>query len=110
MDEFTIYPNNPIELDTLELKPQIKDFIGRVVKAGKPVAAICRGIILLTHSGLLPPEKQIAFSGELNSWDKPTVKLVHKPVVVEGKLITATDWNAAGKFAQEVLMALEKGR
>jgi deglycase len=89
----------------------VKEFMKKAVDSPKPVGAICRGIMLLTSPGVLTKKVSIAKSDQLREkWTENRFSWVDKPVVVDGKFITAKDPEAGEEFARTPLEALRQNR
>jgi eukaryotic-like serine/threonine-protein kinase len=98
--------------DMNEFKPHeaaLKDLLLKIRAGPKPVAAVCRGIMLLLGPGV-PRGQRIAKSEQLAPWPMQSVTWVDEPVVVDGKVITAKNAEAAADCAQQLLVLLRKTR
>ncbi len=79
----------------------------------KIVAAICISPVILAKAGVLKGRKATVWSSEL---DKSAIKILEKegavyqskPVVVDGKIITAAGPFAANEFGKEIVNLLKK--
>lgn len=84
-----------------------------VISQDKVLAAICISPVILAKAGVLKGKKATVWSSALNT---DPIKILEqngavyeaKPVVRDGKIITANGPTAAGEFGQEILQALSK--
>lgn len=82
------------------------------VKAGKILGAICIAPAILAKAGVLEGKKSTVWSSTM---DKSAVKILEssgakylaEPVVVDGKIVTASGPIAAKKFAEKIIEILK---
>jgi protease I len=91
---------------------QVRKVCQDMLKAGKPVAAICMGTGVLMEAGLLKGKQATGFSGppvhmELKIKEKGG-QWVDKPFVEDGLLITGRNPADARQFAEALLKKLGK--
>jgi protease I len=70
--------------------------------AGKVVAAICIAPSILANAGLLEGKKATAFSSEEDNLKAKGAEYTGKPVVTEGRIVTANGPAAARDFGKEI--------
>jgi len=76
------------------------------VEANKVVGAICIAPSILANAGVLEGKKATCFSSEKQKLQKTGAQVQDKPVVVDGKIITASGPEAAMDFGRELVKAL----
>jgi len=82
------------------------------VKAGKILGAICIAPAILAKAGVLEGKKSTVWSSAM---DRSAVKILEssgakylaEPVVVDGKIVTASGPIAAKKFAEKIIEILK---
>ncbi len=72
------------------------------------VAAICIAPSILANAGLLKGKKSTCFASEKDNLLSKGAIYSKSPVVVDGKIITASGPAVAKQFAEEILKALKK--
>ncbi len=77
----------------------------KIAQDGKPYGAICIAPRILAHAGLLKGKKATGWNGDkkLATVFKDSALLINKPVVTDGKLITADGPNAAVSFGKAIV-------
>jgi protease I len=76
------------------------------VGQNKVVGAICIAPSILANAGVLQNRKVTSFSSEKNNLEAKGAKFVNQPVVVDGKIVTATGPQAAEAFGQKLVEVL----
>ena len=82
------------------------DFTKQAVEAGKVIGAICIAPSILANAGVLKGKKATCFSSEKQNLQKAGAQAQDKPVIVDGKVITASGPEAAMEFGRELVKAL----
>ena len=77
-------------------------------ESGKIVGAICIAPSILANAGILSGKKATAFSSELDNLNNRGAQNTGEPVVVDGKIITASGPEAAVEFGKKLVEVLEK--
>ncbi len=93
----------PMLFDNETLKNKIQAF----AQLDKIVAAICISPVLLANMGLLEGKRATVYpsgADELKNWG---AEYSDEPVVVDGRIITARDPNAAQEFGKALVRALQ---
>lgn len=101
----------PGALENLDT-PQVHVLAQKFADAGKLFGAICISPRILAKAGLLTGKKATGWDEDNELSDIFTtygVSYVHKPVVVDGKIITATGPRAAQEFGSTIATILKKG-
>ncbi len=92
---------------------KLYNLVKTALSQNKIIAAICISPVILAKSGILKGRKATVWSSEL---DKSAIRILEeegavyqsKPVVVDGKIITAAGPFAANKFGREIVSLLKK--
>ncbi len=90
--------------DNLNNDQRVISLVQEIYENGKYVAAICAAPRVLFKAGVLKNKKATCFPGTEKLFDN-TVTHVNKPVVVDGKVITAIGAGAAYLFAFSLLVS-----
>ena len=75
-------------------------------QAGKVVAAICIAPSILANAGLLEGRKATAYPSEEQNLSAKDAEFLKKPVVVDGKIVTASGPEAAKEFGRKIAALL----
>lgn len=75
-------------------------------KTGKVIGAICIAPSILANAGVLSGKKATCFSSEKKNLKSKGAQVVNKPVVVDGKIVTAQDPEAAMEFGKKLVEVL----
>jgi protease I len=88
---------------------KLHNIVFQAWQAGKVVAAICLSTAVLAKANILDGVKATVFPSPdaLKVLDEKGVVYVKKPVVVDGKIVTAEGPGAAREFANAILKQLE---
>lgn len=100
----------PGALENLDT-PQVHALAQKFAAAGKPFGAICISPRILAKAGLLTGKKATGWNedNELSDIFRTYgVSYVRKPVVVDGKIITATGPRVAQEFGAAIVTVLSK--
>ncbi len=82
----------------IRLNPRVREIVQQFDRDGKPIAAICHGVQVLTASGILAGKRCTAYeacSPELTLAGAEYVPTAIDGAVVDGHLVTAPAWPAA---------------
>lgn len=97
----------------LRLDERVLSIVRRIAEAGKPVAAICHGVQILSAAGVVGGRRCQAYPAikpELiqagATWDEPAEGL--DGACVDGNLITAPAWPAHPAWIRALLAALHE--
>ena len=80
----------------------VRDFYS----AGKPTAAICAAPVVFSEAGILDGKKGVCYPKNKKEFTRRSVEYVDFPVVREGSVITARDFNAADELALTILQMI----
>ena len=80
------------------------------VAKNKILAAICIAPVTLAKAGVLKNKKATVWRGVSKMLIANGVKYVNKPLVIDGKIITANGPKAAGKFAAAIISKLKAAK
>lgn len=89
--------------------PRVHDIMQQMQALNKPYGAICISSRILAHAGVLKHKKATGWNddNELQEiFKRSQVEYVQKPVVIDGKIVTATGPEAAQEFALGILQVL----
>lgn len=104
------FVGGPGALDNLDNATSYK-LLQSVAAAQKPYGVICISPRILAHAGVLKTKKATGWDddGELaDVFKKHGVSYIHKPVVVDGTIITATGPSAAEEFGNSIVRLFKK--
>lgn len=87
---------------------QVLDLAKEAVGQNKVVGAICIAPSILANAGVLQNRKATSFSSERGNLEAKGVNFVDQPVVVDGKIVTATGPQAAETFGQKLTEVLSQ--
>lgn len=93
--------------DSLRLDPAMVALTRDMVRAGKPVAAICHGPSLLVSADVLRGRRATSYAAVRDDVKNAGATWVDEPVVVDGPLITSRVPDDLPAFMGAVLQALE---
>jgi protease I len=85
---------------------QIQALAKDVYDQGKLVAAICIAPSTLANAGILAGKKATAFSSEVGNLQAKGAVYSQEPVVVDGKIVTASGPAASEAFGQKIVELL----
>ncbi len=84
-----VLPGGVMNPDTLRQSPKAVEFVRAIVKAGKPVAAICHGPWMLIEAGVVEGRKVTSYPSIRTDLRNAGAKWVDQEVVIDGNLITS---------------------
>jgi protease I len=79
-----------------------------IFAAGKPVAAICHGIEILTAAGVIGGRTVTTVAKCALDAEQGGAKYVDRPVVVDGNLVTARTWHDNTELLREFVALLRR--
>lgn len=82
----------------------------QLVEAGKPIAAVCHGIEILTAAGVIAGKTVTTVAKCRMDAEQGGARYVDQPVVVDGRLVTARTWHDNTPFMKEFLRMLKEDR
>jgi protease I len=80
--------------------------IHETLKQNKILAAICAAPAILAHANVLVNKNATSFPADRNTLKKYGAKVIDKPVVVDGNIITSDGPQSADIFAETIVKAL----
>ncbi|MBX9668796.1 MAG: DJ-1/PfpI family protein [Candidatus Obscuribacterales bacterium] len=88
----------------------LHELLEKLSKDGKVVGAICLSGAVLANAGLLSGKKATVWAcpESLEALEKGKATFVDKPVVQDGKFITANGPDAANEFGESIIAELSK--
>ena len=84
-----LLPGGVANPDALRLESGAVQFVRAFFKAGKPVAAICHGPIMLIEAGVVKGRKLTSFPSIKTDLKNAGARWVNSKVVVDGDLVTS---------------------
>jgi protease I len=87
---------------------EAKGIARKYFELDRVVAAICIAPSILANAGILKGKKATCFASEKNNLEDKGAIYSKSPVVVDGKIITASGPVVAKQFGEEILKALKK--
>ena len=76
-------------------------------QSGKPIAAVCHGIEILTAAGVIAGKTVTTVAKCRLDAEQGSARYVDQPVVVDGRLVTARTWHDNAPFMREFLAMLD---
>jgi 4-methyl-5(b-hydroxyethyl)-thiazole monophosphate biosynthesis len=104
--DMVVLPGGLPGSDYLNADPRIAALLQRTDAEGGFTAAICAAPKVLLSAGLLKDKEATAYPGVLDALDLPDVRLLTKPVVTDGRVITSRGPGTAMDFALELIERL----
>lgn len=95
----------------IRLNPRVLEVVRHFAEAGKPIAAICHGIQVLTAAGVLKGRKCTAYPAlepEVKSAGAEWVSTPIDGACVDGNLVTAPAWPAHPVWLSNLIRLLEE--
>ena len=105
--DLMVLPGGAGGAKALEACQPLIDRIRAMVKAGKPVAAICAAPRVLAVAGVLDGKRATAYPGFIDQGDFPTVTYTGAVVEVDGQIITSRGPGTALDFALKLIEVLK---
>ena len=93
--------------ETVRLDARALAVTRAMLKAGKPVAAICHGVQVLISAGVVKGRKATCWKGVRDDLKAAGAEYLDREVVVDGKLITSRCPDDLPAFCREIFKALE---
>ncbi len=93
----------------LRLNPRVLELVREFNTAGKPIAAICHGVQILSAAGILQARTSTCYpacSPEINLAGGIYREIALDAALVDGNLVTAPAWPAHPAFCREFLKLL----
>ncbi len=93
----------------LRLNPRVLEIVREFAAAGKPIAAICHGIQILTAAGILTGRTSTCYpacSPDIAAAGGTYQEIALDAALVDGNLVTAPAWPAHPAFCREFLQLL----
>lgn len=87
---------------------EILALVRKTFEKGKVLGAICIAPSILANAGVLNKKKVTALPSEKENLESKGATFIEKPVVVDGKIVTASGPKAAASFGQELVKALNR--
>jgi putative intracellular protease/amidase len=89
---------------------QSYDLVQRVHESEKPIGAICLGVRVLVHAGVLTGKRATGWNGDRaleGIFKEYGVNYIKEPCVVDQEIVTAIDPTAALEFAENIITLFE---
>lgn len=93
--------------DRVRQIPEVLEFVRKMYKENKIVAAFCHGPWVLISAGLLRGKKATCYIGIIDDLKNAGATYVDEPVVVDGNIITSRHPRDVGYFMKAVLSKLK---
>lgn len=104
--DMIVLPGGLPGADHLQSDPRIIQLLQRMQERGGYIAAICAAPKVLATAGLLEGRQATSYPGVLEAMDLPRTRLLEKPVVADGRLVTSRGPGTAMDFALELIERL----
>jgi protease I len=95
----------------LRLHPKVIEIVRHFARNGKPIAAVCHGLQILSAAGVLSGRTVSGYPAvgpEMEACGARFVRLDWEEALVDGNLVTAPAWSAHPKWLLEFLKLLPK--
>ncbi len=92
----------------IRLEPDVSRIVKHFFETNKPVAAICHGVQLLTHLGLVKDRKLTSYIAVKPDVEAAGGHYIDEEVVVDGNLVTSRAWPDLPAFMKKFLELLKK--
>jgi len=103
-----VLPGGVMNPDKLRIIPEAVAFVRAFFEAGKPVAAICHGQVLLVEAGVVKGRTMTSYKAIKTDLENAGALWVDREVVVDGKLVTSRHPGDLAAFNYELIKVLEK--
>jgi len=107
--DMVVLPGGLPGADHLQNDPRIRELLQRMARQGRYTAAICAAPKVLATAGLLEARQATSYPGVLEAMDLPATRLLDRPVVIDGKVVTSRGPGTAMDFALELIELLLGG-
>ncbi len=97
--DMVVLPGGLPGADHLENDSRIRELLQRMAREGRYTAAICAAPKVLAVAGLLESREATSYPGVLEAMELPSTRLLQKPVVADGGVITSRGPGTAMDFA-----------
>lgn len=104
--DMVVLPGGLPGADHLQADPRIRQLLQRMAEQGRYTAAICAAPKVLASAGLLDGREATSYPGVLESMSLSGTRLLEKPVVADGKVITSRGPGTAMDFALALIEKL----
>ena len=101
-----VLPGGVLNPDKLRLNPQAVALVKAFVAAGKPIAAICHGPIMLIEAGAVNGRTLTSYPSLRTDLKNAGASWVDKEVVVDGNLITSRQPNDIPAFNRDMIAVI----
>jgi protease I len=101
-----LLPGGVMNPDALRMEPAAVRFVQSFFKAGKPVAAICHGPVMLIEAGVVKGRNLTSFPSIQTDLRNAGAKWTNQKVVVDVNLITSRKPSDIPAFNAELIRAL----
>ncbi len=88
--------------------PEVREIVKDIFDAGKPVAAICHGPLILADAGLLQGKQATCYWRIEDQIRKAGAEYLNQPVVVDGNLITSRKPEDLPAFMRAIMKMIEE--
>jgi protease I len=101
-----VLPGGVMNPDYLRLDPRAVDFVGKFVRSGKPVAAICHAPWTLIEADVVRGRRLASYPSLRTDLMNAGARYVDEPVVVDKNLITSRRPDDLPAFCQALLASM----
>ncbi len=98
-----LLPGGVLNPDKLRLNPKAVALVKAFVAAGKPIAAICHGPMMLIEAGAVKDRTMTSFPSIRTDLKNAGASWVDKEVVVDGNFVTSRQPNDITAFNREMI-------
>ncbi len=105
-----VLPGGVLNPDKLRLNPKAVELVKAFVAAGKPIAAICHGPILLIEAGAVKGRTMTSYPSLRTDLANAGASWVDQEVVVDGNLVTSRKPDDIPAFNREMIKLIAQPR
>jgi protease I len=98
-----LLPGGVLNPDKLRLDPKAVELVKAFVGAGKPIAAICHGPMMLIEAGAVKGRKMTSFPSIRTDLKNAGASWVDEEVVIDGNLVTSRKPSDIPAFNREMI-------